>query len=432
VTSRQFIGRRGRPSISPRVGLFGLIGAGNIGNDGSMEAVLNYLRTDHPEAVIDAMCPGPKIVRNRYGIATTPMIWYQRYEKRVSGVTAFLLKLAGKGIDAFRTASWVRRHDVVIVPGAGVLEASLPVRPWGMPYEMFLLSASGKLFGTKIALVGVGAGAINRRSTRWLSNSAARLAFYRSYRDAGAREALRQRGLDVTQDHVYADLAFAHSVPPAPAADVPIVGVGVMGYYGSNDDRNRADEIYSSYVAGMTHFVEWLVDSGYRVRLLIGDTFGCDDSPVEEISAAVRESRPDLDASWLVAEPVTTFRDLMQTMLPVRSVVAIRFHNILCALMLSKPTISISYSPKHDVLMTDMGLPGSSHPASSLDVDRLIEQFKEMESRSAELRQTLEEHNAANRRLLEHQFAELSAVLFPVAKSASDPEEHEAASAAAH
>ena len=67
-----------------------------------------------------------------------------------------------------RTASWVRRHDVVIVPGAGVLEASLPLWPWGMPYAMFLLSASGRLFGTKVALVSVGAGIINQRATRWL------------------------------------------------------------------------------------------------------------------------------------------------------------------------------------------------------------------------------------------------------------------------
>jgi polysaccharide pyruvyl transferase WcaK-like protein len=430
--SRQFIGRRGRPTASPRVGLFGLIGAGNIGNDSSMEVVLEYLRRDHPEAVIDAMCPGPKIVRNRYGIETTPMIWYQRYEKRASGATAVVLKLVGKGIDALRTASWVRSHDVVIVPGAGVLEASLPVRPWGMPYAMFLLCTSGKLFGTKVAFVGVGAAAINRRVTRWLSNSAARQAFYRSYRDAGAREAMRLRGLDVTRDHVYPDLAFAHPVPPAREPDVPIVGVGVMGYYGSNDDRKRAGEIYSSYVAGMTRFVQWLVDNGYRVRLLIGDTFGCDDDPVEEIIASVRESRPGLDASWVIAEPVTTFQDLMRTMLPVRAVVAIRFHNLICALRLSKPTISISYSPKHDVLMADMGLPGSCHPASSLDADRLIDQFKELESRSATYRQTLDEHNAANLRLLENQFAELSAVLFPVAEPAQNAARHQAASANVH
>ena len=42
----------------PRVGLFGLLGSGNVGNDASLEAVLAYLRADHPDAVIDAMCMG--------------------------------------------------------------------------------------------------------------------------------------------------------------------------------------------------------------------------------------------------------------------------------------------------------------------------------------------------------------------------------------
>ena len=417
MTVRRFTGQRGR-SAAPRVGLFGLIGAGNIGNDGSMESVLEYLKADHPEAIIDAMCPGPKIVRNRYGISTVPMIWYQRYEKRVSGATAFALKAVGKGIDAFRTASWVRRHDAVIVPGAGVLEASLPIKPWGMPYELFLLGASGRLFRTKVAFVDVGATIINRRSTRWLSNSAARLAFYRSYRDAGSREAMRQRGLDVTRDHVYPDLAFAHPVPPGPPIDANVVGVGVMAHYGSNDDRRHADEIYSSYVAGMTGFVRWLVDNGRRVRLFVGDTFGCDDGVVEEILTAVHESRPDLDPSWVVAVPTTTFTDLMQAMLPVNSVVAIRFHNVISALKLSKPTISVSYSAKHDVLMAGMGLSEFCHPANSLDLDRLIEQFTELESRSAELRQTLKERNEAKARLLDDQFVELSEVLFPGTESA--------------
>ena len=434
MTIRRFSGRHGRSAVAPRVGLFGLICAGNIGNDGSMEAVLNYLKTDHPDAIIDAMCPGPKLVRKGYGIPGTPMIWYQRYEKKASGMTALALKALGKGIDAFRTASWVRRHDVVIVPGAGVLEASLPLRPWGMPYAMFLLCASGRLFGTKVALVDVGAGVINKRLTRWLSNSAARLAFYRSYRDEGAREAMRQRGLDTTRDHVYPDLAFA---VPAPSGhldepgDAPIVGVGVMEHRGSNDDRRHADDIYASYVVGMKRFVLWLVDSGRRVRLLVGDTFGCDDIVVQEILAELRASRPDLEPSWVVAEPVSSFEDLMQAMLPVDSVVAIRYHNVLCALKLSKPTISISYSSKHDILMADMGLPGFCHPANSLDVDRLIEQFTELLSRSAELRKTLAEHNAANVQLLNHQFAELSTVLFPAAEAAPGVAEHKPASTGA-
>jgi len=389
-----------------------------------MESVLRYLRADHPDAIVDAMCRGPEMVTDRYGIPAIPIFWYHGHRQRASGVTAIPVKVLGLSIDAFRTACWVRRHDVVIVPGAGVLEASLPLWPWGMPYAVFLLSACGRLFGTRVALVSVGAGAINQRLTRWLFDSAARLAFYRSYRDAGAREAMRLRGLDTTRDHVYTDLAFALPAPPDNAGgldDAQIVGLGVMAYYGSNDDRKHAEKIYAAYVDGMKCFARWLVDNGRKVRLIVGDTNGSDDTVVQQILADLRESRPDLDPSWVAAVPVSTFADVMRAMLPVGSVVAIRYHNIVCALRLSKPTISIGYSPKHDVLMEDMGLSGFCQSVNTLDIGQLIEQFTELESRSAQLRQTMRERNWANARLLDDQFAELSAVLFPAAE-----EEHAA------
>ena len=214
-----------------------------------------------------------------------------KYQQRVSGIPAVPLKLLGKGVDVFRTAAWVRRHDAVIVPGMGVLEASLPLRPWGFPYAMLLLCAGGRIFRTKVALVSVGAGTINQPLTRWLFNLAARSAFYRSYRNTGSRDAMRQRGLDVTRDPVYPDLAFAL---PAPRVMIPVIAqivcVGVMEYHGSNDDREQADEIRSSYVDGMKRFVRWLVDDDRKVRLLIGDTNGSDDRVVEEILADLRES----------------------------------------------------------------------------------------------------------------------------------------------
>jgi polysaccharide pyruvyl transferase WcaK-like protein len=33
-----------------KVGLFGLLGTGNLGNDGSLSAVLGHLRKEHPRA----------------------------------------------------------------------------------------------------------------------------------------------------------------------------------------------------------------------------------------------------------------------------------------------------------------------------------------------------------------------------------------------
>ncbi len=148
---------------SVRVGLFGLLGSGNIGNDASMESVLHYLRTDHPDAIVDAMCPGPARVTSVYGIEAFHLWWYHQRERPGSSVRAVALKVAGKAVDAFRIASWVRRHDVVIVPGMGVLEATLPLRPLGEPYAMFLLSAFGRLFRTKVAFVSIGASVIRQR-----------------------------------------------------------------------------------------------------------------------------------------------------------------------------------------------------------------------------------------------------------------------------
>ena len=325
-------------------------------------------------------------------------------------MTAIALKMLGKGIDSFRTASWVRRHDVVIVPGMGVLEASLSVRPWGCPYQFFLLCASGRIFRTKVALVSVGASVTNQWLTRWLFKSAARLAFYVSYRDIGSRDAMAPRRPGKTQDHVYPDLVFGIPAPPDDPGDAQTVGVGVMAYYGSNDDRAQADEIYASYVEKMKFFVRWLADSGRRIRLLVGDT--ADDSVVAEILTDLRAHRPDPGPSRVVAEPVSSFAELTRAMAPVGIVVATRYHNVICALKLSKPTLSIGYAAKNDALMAEMGLSEFCQSARSLDVSRLIEQFTELESRSAQLQRTMRQRNAANARLLDDQFARLSATLF--------------------
>ena len=424
MTSRRLVSRRGlSTAAAPRVGLFGLLGSGNIGNDAQLESVLAYLKTDHPDAVLDAMCMGPEKVGARYGIDAIPLLWYQKYEQQASGATANVLKVLGKAVNAVRTASWVCRHDVVIVPGAGVLEATLPLWPWGVPYTMFLVCAAGRFFGTKVALVSVGASIINQRATRWLFNSAARLAFYRSYRDEQSRDAMQQRGLDTSRDQVYPDLAFAVPAPPYDAGDPQTVGVGVMAYYGGNDDRRHAEQIHAAYVEKMKHFTRWLVDSGHRVRLFGGDN-KWDDDIVEEILADVRAHRPDLGPALVTAQPISSFAELMREVAPVGTVVATRYHNVLCALKLCKPTVSLGYSPKFASLMADMGMPEFCQDVHSLDVNRLIEQFTDLETRSAQLRDAMAKLNAAKEERLNQQFAALSAVLFPASGSAHAVTEH--------
>jgi polysaccharide pyruvyl transferase WcaK-like protein len=396
---------------SVRVGLFGLLGSGNIGNDASMESVLHYLRTDHPDATVDAMCPGPARVTSVYGIEACHLWWYHQRERPGSGVRAAALKVAGKAIDAFRIASWVRRHDVVIVPGMGVLEATLPLRSLGEPYAMFLLSAFGRLFRTKVAFVSIGASVIKQRLTRWFFNSAARLAFYCSYRDERSREAMRLRADGALKGRVYPDLAFSNPIPIGPPGDPRTVAVGVMDFHGSNDERQQASEIYESYFGSMKSFILWLIDNGWHVLLFVGDTNGCDDVVVDRMVGELRADRPGLTPAQVRAARAASFSDVALAMAPASTVVAIRFHNVICALMLSKPTIAIGYAAKHDALMADMGLPDLCQPARSLDVDHLIELFTELQSRAPQVRQQLAQRNSELRLRLAAQFTALSALL---------------------
>ncbi|MGW1239373.1 polysaccharide pyruvyl transferase family protein [Streptomyces bobili] len=391
-----------------RVGVFGLLGSGNLGNDGSLEAVLGYLRAEHPEAVVDALCGGPEVVAARYGIPATRLHWYRGEYRTASRAGAIAGKGLGKLVDAVRTAAWVRRHDVVIVPGMGVLEATLPLRPWGFPYSLFLLCASGRLLRTRVALVGVGADAISDRPTRALVRGAARLAAYRSYRDALSRDAMRAMGVDTSRDEVYPDLAFALPTPAASAPSGPPgpVCVGVMDFHGGNDDRARAEEIHRRYLDGTTRFVRALVADGRPVRLLTGDA--CDAAVVAAILDAV-------DSPLVTAAEAASLADLMKETAAADAVVATRYHNLVCALKAGTPTLALSYAAKSDALMESMGLGAYCHPAREVDADRLLEQFRSLEGRSAELRRTLAERNLAATRQLGDQFTALTAALFPAA-----------------
>ncbi|WP_069884818.1 polysaccharide pyruvyl transferase family protein [Streptomyces luteocolor] len=391
-----------------RVGVFGLLGSGNLGNDGSLEAVLGHLRAEHPKAAVDALCGGPEAVAARYRIPATRLHWYRGEYRTASRAGAVAGKGLGKLVDAFRTAAWVRRHDVVIVPGMGVLEATLPLRPWGFPYALFLLCASGRLFGTRVALVGVGAAPIGNRPTRTLVRWSARLATYRSYRDTLSRDAMQAMGVDTTRDEVYPDLAFALPTPPAgaPSERPGPVCVGVMDFHGGNDDRARAEEIHRRYLEGTTRFVRALVEEGRPVRLLTGDA--CDAPVVAAILDAV-------GSPLVTAAEAASLADLMKETAAADTVVATRYHNLVCALKVGTPTLALSYAAKSDALMDRMGLGEFRHPARDVDADRLLEQFRELERRSAELRKTLTEKNLIAARQLEEQFTALTAALFPAA-----------------
>ncbi len=184
-----------------------------------------------------------------------------------------------------------------------------------------------------------------------------------------------------------------------------------MDYCGGNEDRQQRDEIRAAYLETMTRFVLWLVENNRPVRLFTSDS--ADAPVVAQILASVRARHPDVTGSQVVAEPVTSMAELLRQTACVGTAVATRYHNVLFALLFSRPTLSIGYAAKHDELMAEMGMARYCQPARSLDLERLIEQFAELESGAAELRSVINEHKAAKVRLVERQLEAVSDALFP-------------------
>ena len=104
--------------------------------------------------------------------------------------------------------------------------------------------------------------------------------------------------------------------------------------------------------------------------------------PSPRFCATLGVSHPALAPGRVVAEQITSFAELMQAMAPASAVVATRYHNVMCALKLGKPAISLGYSDKNVSLMEDMGLPEfCQHAKSTSAVDQLVEQFATLEDK---------------------------------------------------
>ena len=236
---------------------------------------MRYLRTEYPDATIDAMCMGWERMRDRYGIDdhAVPVARGLQPAQRAG-------RAGSDGVRQGRstssgTAAWVRGHDVVIIPGMGILDPALPTPSVGCPVRGYLLAACREALGAKVALVAVGAdrGQTPRRPSLALQPDGRGSPTYRSFRDAARARSSGGEGVDVSKDF---------SVHPGPRVDHPghaggypsdpeLVAVGVMAYHGTQRGPGPGGRVYASYTSRGGVFTRWLLDSGHDVRLYYGD-----------------------------------------------------------------------------------------------------------------------------------------------------------------
>jgi polysaccharide pyruvyl transferase WcaK-like protein len=388
-----------------RIGVFGNFGSGNLGNDGTLDVMLTFLRKVRPDGEIACLSANPIWVQDTYGIPAMPYVWPRPPNSVFQLFNKLLFKLPGKLADLLQSFVQVRQFDVIIMPGTGLFDG-ISERATSMPYTLFRTCLAAAFWNTEIWIVSAGAaGPIKHPICRWFFRYAARLAEYRSYRDDYSRGFVKSIGCDTGEDAVYPDLVFKLDPPAVQTSRKDTqhtVGVGVMAYFGLGVSAKRGAAIYQTYISRLVSFIGWLLDEGYDVRLLTGEAV--DQRAVDDILATLREGTRYSVENRIVAEPAKSLHDLMCQMASVDIVVATRFHNIICALKLGKPALSIGYQKKNELLMDSFGLAEFCQDIEHLSVEQLCRQFRQLKadmtgaerrirSRTAEYLEALEQQD---------------------------------------
>lgn len=352
-------------SAQKRIGIFGNFGIGNFGNDATLESMLIFLRQTQPDADLMCICTVPEKVVLDHRIPAVPFF---------SSDLSLLRKLKHWSY----SLRVVRKLDMLIIPGTGILN-DFCVLPWQLPYALFRWCLAARLCGVKIALVSVGAGPLHHPLSRWFIKHVALMAKYRSYRNKFSKEFLERLGVDTSSDLIYPDIVFSLPSSRFPArrglaAKRFTVCVGAMAYYGW---RAQADHgIYEVYLGKIAEFVLWLLRHDFYVRLIMGQEG--DQKAIDDVRSMVLENAPSLSDELLIATPAHSSHEVIDQIAGADVVVSSRFHHLVFAFLLGKPTISIGYAEYHAELMTEMGMGAFCQHSERINVESLISQLLEV------------------------------------------------------
>lgn len=394
------------------IGLFGLFGGGNLGNDASLQAIAEFFQTSMPDTKLVCICVEPQRVSETFGIAAIDLSAGRLEGPLISRVDRLMLKGPSRVMKWVWAVRALRKMDALVIPGTGILD-DFGAGPFGLPYGVFRWSLAARLAGAKVYYLSIGAGPIHHPLSRGFMKRAAAAAIYRSYRDQGSKTFMINLGVRAKNDPVYPDLAFRLSAPNgSPVVQdfkVKTVGLGVMAYYGWTENEDEGQQIYKSYLEKITSFAQSLLANGYNIRLLTGQT--PDEQTVQDVIGRLRHACPGLAADRIVSNPLPTLRHLMHEIAHIDVAVVTRFHNVVAALMMGKPTVSIGYAKKNDALMGQVGLEKFCQYIETLDVERLTQQFNEVIEGHTALAQGIEARVLEFRQQLAKQDSLLKAML---------------------
>jgi polysaccharide pyruvyl transferase WcaK-like protein len=395
--------------------LFGHFGGSNFGNESSLMAMLYNLRRFYPDADVVCICTHPRVAAATYRVRAIPVV-----ETRIQGWTpkrrpARLLRKVcmlciGIPLEAYSWAAGLvklRRTDMFIVPGTGLLTDAFGLFAWG-PYIILKWTLIARLCGSKVCFISVGAGPFFGVVGTRLMRFALALADVRTYRDESTKETLASIGIDTADDLVYPDLVYSFPREAIPTRTTEnarrIVGLGCMEPSGRYSTPRPGETMYRAYVDSLVTFAEELIADGYGLRLLAGDR---GDLQAQREFCDLLNKRMPGALAYVNDDLISSVEDLLAQMADTDLVVATRFHGALMALLCGKPVVSISFHQKCTSAMAAMGLSEYSLDMSGLTAEKLMKSFRDLERDAPALVPLIRTRASSFRTALDEQYEQV-------------------------
>jgi polysaccharide pyruvyl transferase WcaK-like protein len=256
---------------------------------------------------------------------------------------------------------FLRCKDCLIVSGGGQLDEEWG-GPWGHPFALFKWAVLARLARIPYLIASVGAQKTASTTCRLFMSAALRLANYRSYRDKNSREIAAGLFMHTAKDAIVPDLVFglpSSEIPPpagirSMAHGRPIIAISPIAYAKPQNWPHQDRALHDRYTEQMVEVISALLKRGCFV-ILIASSLGDDEGVIPELLCRLdREAQARL-ANQMHIPAIAGWRDFVATLLDVDSLVASRLHGTIFGFVAQKPTVAISFDPKVDWVMEDLG-----------------------------------------------------------------------------
>jgi polysaccharide pyruvyl transferase WcaK-like protein len=297
---------------------------------------------------------GVASARVRTAVKQAPAVW--RRLKTIHGWVTAPFREFRHCVEGYR---FLRTQDLLIVSGGGQLDEE-----WGgslgHPYALFKWAVLALMARVPYAIASVGACKVTSAASRLFLSAALRMARYRSYRDNHSREiaaGLLRRAAD---DPVIADLAFTLQ-PPDRAPSIRsiaggrlVVAISPIAYAKPRNWPRHDHDLYNRYLHQMAQVVSDLLKRGCFL-VVVWSSLGDDQSVIPELVAHIDDDCRNRLPRQMHIPAIANWKDLVASLQEVDLLIASRLHSTILGFMTQTPTVAISFDPKVDWVMEDLG-----------------------------------------------------------------------------